>query len=100
MATRIWTDPTNDSTYDGDYVSGAGGQWSLRSGTTSYPATLKAYWKLDETSGARVDSTANGHDLSENGAVGFASGKLGNAAHFVNANQHALTRSSGVSSFQ
>jgi hypothetical protein len=42
---------------------------------------LVAYWKLDETSGTRFDS-AGTNNLSDNGSVGSALGKQGNAARF------------------
>ena len=44
---------------------------------------LVAHWKLNETSGVRYDSTANGYDLTDNNSVGYAAGKMGNAAVFT-----------------
>lgn len=38
------------------------------------------HYKLNETSGSRVDSTANGLDLSVQGSVGSQTGKIGNAS--------------------
>jgi hypothetical protein len=55
---------------------------------------LLAYWKLDETSGTRFDSTANNNDLTDNNTVGSGTGKIGNAASFVAANNEYLSRSS------
>ena len=43
---------------------------------------LVAHWKLDELSGTRYDSTANHNDLTDNNSVGYAVGKIGNAAAF------------------
>lgn len=43
---------------------------------------LKAYWKLDEASGVRYDSTANGFDLTELNAISSTPGMLNNAASF------------------
>jgi hypothetical protein len=55
---------------------------------------LAAYWKLDETSGTRFDSTANSNDLTDNNTVGSGTGKIGNAAQFVAANSEYLDLSS------
>jgi hypothetical protein len=44
---------------------------------------LAAFWKLDETSGNRSDSTANGQTLTDNNTVGNTTGVNGNAALFV-----------------
>lgn len=44
---------------------------------------LTAFWKLDELSGGRADSSGNGYTLSEGGsAVSSAAGALNNAASF------------------
>jgi hypothetical protein len=51
---------------------------------------LAAYWKLDETSGTRIDS-AGSNNLTDNNTVGSATGKLGNAASFVAANSEYLS---------
>jgi hypothetical protein len=59
---------------------------------------LISYWKLDEASGTRVDSvTATGNDLTDNNTVTSATGKVGDAAHFVNANDEWLSRTSNDS---
>lgn len=42
---------------------------------------LVAYWKLDEASGARIDSVG-GNNLTDNGSTGATTGKIGNAALF------------------
>ena len=47
---------------------------------------LVAYWKLDEESGTRVDSTGNGNDLTDNNSVGYAIGKINSAAVFDGTN--------------
>lgn len=44
---------------------------------------LMAYWKLDETSGTRADSSGNGNSIAVAGTPGSASGKIGNAATFA-----------------
>jgi hypothetical protein len=52
---------------------------------------LKAYWKLNETSGTRSDSV-NSHDLTDNNTVGYtSSGVVGNAASFTKANSEYLS---------
>lgn len=73
----VWTDfPERDPSED-----------SLR-------ASLVAYWKLDETSGSRLDSSGNGRHLTDtNSNVSSTAGKLGNAALFSAGNQQ-LTRAS------
>ena len=43
---------------------------------------LLAHWKLDETSGIRYDSHGS-YDLTDHNDVGYAAGKIGNAADFV-----------------
>ena len=53
-------------------------------------AGLKAYWKLDESSGTRIDSHGS-NDLADNNTVGSATGKIGNAADFVEANTEFLS---------
>jgi hypothetical protein len=49
-------------------------------------AGLVSYWKLDETSGTRFDSVS-ANNLSDNGGVGSAIGKIGNAAEFDTTNK-------------
>jgi hypothetical protein len=46
---------------------------------------LVSYWKLDETSGTRFDSVS-ANNLSDIDTVGFATGKIGNAAEFTGTN--------------
>jgi hypothetical protein len=64
----------------------------LRQGTVSGGAApsplltdLVSYWKLDEGSGTRVDSHGS-NNLTDNGSVGSATGKVGNAADFDGTN--------------
>lgn len=63
---------------DGLLSSGGGG-----AGVGTNPGTteLKAWWSLDEASGARSDSHGS-NDLTDNGSVGQAVGVVGNAASF------------------
>ena len=51
---------------------------------------LEAYWRLDEESGTREDR-AGSNDLTDNGTVLYATGKVGNAADFVEANTEYLS---------
>ncbi len=46
---------------------------------------LLAYWRMDETSGTRVDSIGS-NNLTNNGTVTYADGKQGNAAAFSGSN--------------
>lgn len=55
--------------------------FSPDSGTTLV-ANMQAFWKMDEMSGVRADSFGS-NDLSDNNSVGFAAGRIGNAAQFV-----------------
>jgi hypothetical protein len=52
---------------------------------------LLAHWKLDETAGARADAHGSA-DLTDNNTVGYATGKLGNAADFEDDNDEYLSR--------
>ena len=51
------------------------------SGASGPPDSLVAHWTLDEESGVRADSLGT-YDLTDDSAVGFTAGKLGNAASF------------------
>lgn len=57
--------------------------------------SLISYWKLDETSGTRVDSepTGTAQNLTDNNTVGYTNGVISNAADFELANTETLTRS-------
>jgi hypothetical protein len=67
------------------------------SGEPSSPllTDLVAYWKLDETSGPRIDS-AGSNNLTDNGSVGSAVGKVGNAASYSGSNFLSLASNSDV----
>ncbi len=51
---------------------------------------LLAHWKMNEESGSRADSSGHGHTLTDNNSVGYAVGKLGNAAEFVFSSSQTL----------
>ncbi len=55
------------------------GEVGLRTG-------LLAHWKLNETAGTRYDSHGS-YNLTDIGSVGYATGKIGNAATFNETNQ-------------
>ncbi len=61
---------------------------------TQWGGTLKdfliSHWKLNETSGTRVDEHGP-NDLTDNNTVGSSTGKLGLAAQFVSANSEYLS---------
>jgi hypothetical protein len=59
-------------------------------GASSLLTDIDAYWKMDETSGPRIDS-AGSNNLTDNNTVGSAIGKIGNAASFVAANSEYLS---------
>lgn len=52
---------------------------------------LEAFWKLDEASGSRADSSGNSRTLTDNNTVTQATGKVGNAAQFTAANSEYLS---------
>jgi len=58
---------------------------------------LVAYWKMDETSGDRVD-IHRGHDLTPS-TVGNAAGKLGNAATLTKAGTSSLVNTDSAFDF-
>lgn len=55
--------------------------------------TWDAYWSLDEVSGTRADSTANGNDLTDNNTVGQGAALVssGNSADFELNNSEYLS---------
>ncbi len=55
--------------------------------------SLICYWKLDETSGTRVDSepTGSAQNLTDNGTVTSNTGIIGNAGQFTAANNEYLS---------
>lgn len=58
---------------------------------SSLLTSLVAYWKLDEASGSRFDSTANGSTLTDNNTVTQVVGKVAFAAQFTAANSESLS---------
>lgn len=52
---------------------------------------IQGLWHLDETSGTRYDQSPNGNDLTDYNTVGYATGKIGNAADFKRANSEYLS---------
>lgn len=53
-------------------------------------AGLVSFWKLDESSGARVDAHGP-HDLADNNTVTQSAGKIGDSAQFTSANAEWLS---------
>ena len=51
---------------------------------------IVSFWTLNEESGTRADSVGS-NDLTDNNTVGFDTGKVGNAASFVQANSEYLS---------
>jgi len=51
---------------------------------------LVSWWDLDEESGTRADAVGS-NDLTDNNTVGYAVGKIGNAANFVDTNNETLS---------
>ncbi len=67
-----------------------------RGGDSASPllTDLLSYWKMDETTGNRVDSHGS-NDLSVVGTVGYAVGKLGNAVTCTGSENY-LTKAAGI----
>lgn len=67
-------------------------------GSSSLNTDLIAFWKMDETSGTRVDSEPTGtpQDLTDNNTVASATGKIVNAGRYVSANSESLTRANSA----
>jgi hypothetical protein len=53
--------------------------------------SLVGYWKLDEASGTRADSSGSGQNLTDNNTVTNATGVVGSAAWFVSTNSEYLS---------
>ena len=56
---------------------------------------IQGFWRLEEESGTRDDLSDNNNDLAEINTVTYDTGKIGNAAKFVVANDEVLYRLSG-----
>lgn len=55
--------------------------------------SLVGYWKMDETSGTRADSSGNAYTLTDTNTVTSNTGKISNAAQYTAANSEDLRRS-------
>lgn len=51
---------------------------------------LEGFWKLEESSGLRLDAFGS-NDLTDNNTVGLAPGIVGNSNRFINANAESLS---------
>lgn len=69
----VWYDNTGTNQPAADASYGSEAVWD---------ANYKGVWHLDETSGNRSDSTSNTSTLTDNNTVGYATGQVGNGAHF------------------
>jgi RHS repeat-associated protein len=69
---------------------GSGGYSSSSSGSTN----LSAWWSLDETSGARNDSSTNALNLTDNNTVASQAGMRGNAADLEKNDSEYFSRAS------
>jgi hypothetical protein len=80
----IWTKFLTTQNVASLYGNGVGNQYPFGATPTTLELKdgIKAYWKLDETSGTRYDSTLNLHDLTDNGSVASGSGIINNDAVF------------------
>lgn len=55
------------------------------------PTDYVACWDFEETSGTRLDASANSIDLTDNNTVLYGTGKVGNAADFERSNSEYLS---------
>lgn len=78
----------------GQAIGAASGIGPVGGGRSPLLNNLVAYWNLNETSGNRADSSANGYTLTDNNTVGSATGVGAGqtAADFVRANSESLSR--------
>lgn len=69
--------------------------WSTGAAQSSLLTSLVAYYKLEEASGTRADSTGRGNDLSTvTNAPGNTTGKVANAIQLVAASSQSVSRAS------
>ena len=54
-------------------------------------SNIQGFWRLEETSGTRYDLSTNKNNLTDNNTVGYAIGKIGNAADFEASNLEYLS---------
>lgn len=52
---------------------------------------IQGFWRMEETSGTRYDLSTNKNHLTDNNTVGYAAGKIGNAADFEVSNSEYLS---------
>ncbi len=52
---------------------------------------IQGFWRMEETSGTRYDLSDNENNLTDNNTVGYAAGKIGNAADFEMSNTESLS---------
>lgn len=71
-------------------LSGLSGISAINAAASSLIASLVAYWRLGEASGARVD-LVSAMSLTDNNTVTQATGKVGDAAQFTAANSEWLS---------
>lgn len=55
---------------------------------------IVAWWRMDETSGNRADSSGNSNTLTDVNTVGYTAGKIGNCASFASASSEYFTMGS------
>lgn len=61
---------------------------------TIVESDVVAWWSMDETSGVRYDSSANGNDLTDNNTVGYTTGVVSNSADTAAASSEYLSSAS------
>ncbi len=89
---------SDDTLFSGAPVGATATQFGMASGAPSFNPdagglltnNLLAYWKLDETSGSRVDSIGT-NSLTDTNTVTSTTGKKGSASQFTAANSEYLS---------
>lgn len=78
-------------------MTGLSGMSGMVGAPSSLLTGLISYWKLDEAAGVTRADSFGTNNLTDNGTVGQATGKLGNAASFTNTvGQYLAVASNGT----
>ena len=94
-AVGIWNRALSDAEIAELYNNGTGLELEVQAPTIDLESGLQAFYKLSDTS----DSSGNNRNLTNNGNVSFASGKIGNAAVFDGSNRLEMNSLNNISSY-
>ncbi|OGH33280.1 MAG: hypothetical protein A3A47_01410 [Candidatus Levybacteria bacterium RIFCSPLOWO2_01_FULL_37_20] len=90
-ADQIKADYNSRANNEGSSFNSGGGVIASGAKQSSLSDGLVGYWKMDEASGNRSDSSGNGNTLTDNNTVTANPGKFGNAGQFTSANTETLS---------